>query len=108
MTEVWKLYRKDGIETSKEAAESLSPVTHLESFVYDIICDFPEGCTQDEVLQRAKHHGDFAYSSITARFRGLIDKKKIVRTDERRKGRSGRNQSVLLADIYATDQPSLI
>jgi len=37
------------------------------------------------------------YSSITARYRSLLDKGFIVDTGERRKGQSGRAQRVLKA-----------
>ena len=102
-----KLYRQTDPDTSKEAAESLEGETlpHLEATVYWIICQYPEGCIQDQVISDAADlDGHFAYSSITARFRGLLDKGRIDRLDEKRPGQSGRQQSVLLADIYRKGQ----
>lgn len=63
--------------------------------VYEAIRKFgPEGCISDEVL--AMYPG-YPYSSITARFRALLDKGFIEDTGLRRPGRSGRNQRVLRA-----------
>lgn len=86
----FKLHRKDSPVTSIEAAHAVN-TTKLEQLVYDTIAQFPDGCIQDEVLQALQF---LPYSSITARFKSLKDKGyiEIIGT---RKGRSGRNQSVM-------------
>lgn len=86
------LHRTDDIDTSVEAA-NLVDTSELESLVYETIKSFGDrGCISDEV--RAKLPG-LPYSSVTARYRALLDKDLIVDTGERRKGWSTRNQRVL-------------
>ncbi len=85
------LYRSGSPDTSVEAALAVD-ATRLEAMVHEAICRFSLGCIQDEVL--ACFPG-FPYSSVTARFRALLDKGLIVDTGERRRGRSGRSQRVL-------------
>jgi hypothetical protein len=94
----YKLTRKDDPETSHEAGQSVD-TSHLERLVYTAICEFPFGCIQDEVLARFPNK---PYSSITARFRALLDKKLIVDTGLKKAGRSGRKQRVLKAKVYCT------
>ena len=86
-TPVTRLYRREGPDTSREAAESIDP-TRLERMVLDGIRELGP-CISDEVRER---FGGFSYSSITARYRGLLDKGLVKLTGERRPGRSGRNQ----------------
>lgn len=86
------LVRATATDTSREAAQSVD-TTRLEAMVYEAVCAFSGGCIQDDVL--AQFPG-FPYSSVTARFRALLDKGLIVDTGERRKGRSGRSQRVLV------------
>jgi hypothetical protein len=63
--------------------------------VYETIKKFgDQGCISDQVLAM---HPEMPYSSITARYRALLDKGFIVDTGERRKGQSGRAQRVLKA-----------
>ncbi len=53
MTEIYKLYRRDGDVTSIEAAESLN-VNRMERIVYDVIDRFgPFGCIQDQELDKS-------------------------------------------------------
>ena len=85
------LARTDDPDTSHEAAESVD-TTMLEALVYSAVYAHPEGCIQDEVLAMYPHK---PYSSITARFRALLDKKLIEDTGLRKKGRSGRNQRIV-------------
>lgn len=92
-----KLARRDGPETSKEAAASIN-TSHLEQIVLGAIMMHTEGATQDDVLQTLSHRG-YAYSSVTARFRSLLDKKLVLDTGEKRKGKSGRSQRVLKVRI---------
>ena len=85
------LVRKTDPVTSIDAAESVNTIK-MEQLVYDTIADFPDGCIQDQVLQRLHK---YPYSSVTARFRGLLDKGYIVDTGETRPGLSGRQQRIL-------------
>lgn len=91
-TEAWKLTRRNDPETSRIAANSVDSAA-LEAAVYETIKRFPYGCTQDDVL--ALHPGK-PYSSITARFRALLDKGLIRDTGLRKPGKSGRPQRVLM------------
>jgi len=96
-TEAFKLVRSDGTDTSFAAAEQID-TTRLESMVYDYISSTGvEGCISDEV--RANFPG-FAYSSITARYRALLDKNLIADTGGRRPGNSGRKQRVMVATKF--------
>jgi hypothetical protein len=87
----FKLARKDSPQTSKQAA-LLVNTTSLEQLVYETIGTFPNGCIQDEVL--AKLPGK-PYSSVTARFKSLLEKGYIEDTGLTRAGNSGRQQRVL-------------
>jgi hypothetical protein len=65
----------------------------MEARVFEAVSSFgSEGCTQDQVLALLT---GTPYSSVTARFRALLDRGEIIDTGERRKGRSGRSQRVL-------------
>lgn len=85
------LARRDSPDTSQEAAESID-TTQLERMVCEAIARFPNGCISDEVRALFPH---YPYSSITARYRALLDKGFIEDTGERRKGASGKNQRVM-------------
>jgi hypothetical protein len=91
-TDPWKLSRKTSPETSKIAGNSVDSAA-LEAAVYESIKRFPYGCSQDDVL--AMHPGK-PYSSITARFKALLDKGLIRDTGLRKPGKSGRPQRVLM------------
>ena len=86
----FKLARTDSPETSKEAAQAVDS-TKLEQIVYEAIKGFPDGCISDEVLEALPEH---RYSSITPRYRALLDKGfiEIIGT---RAGRSGKNQRIM-------------
>lgn len=86
-----KLVRKDDPITSHIAAKLVN-TTDLEKRVYEVIAMYPDGCIQDQVLN---HLGHLPYSSVTARFKALIQKGYVVTTGETRNGRSGRPQRVM-------------
>lgn len=85
------LARAGSPDTSVEAAEHVD-TTRLEQLVYETIRQFPNGCISDEVRAMFPH---YPYSSITARYRALLDKGFIEDTGQRKPGRSGRNQRVM-------------
>ena len=89
-TPAFKLVRKEDPTTSQEAAQAVD-TTKLESLVYEAIKGFPEGCISDQVLEKFPQ---YPYSSITARYKSLLDKGFIEITGTR-VGRSGRKQRVM-------------
>lgn len=91
-TPAFKLARKDSPETSKDAAQAVDS-TKLEQIVYEAIKGFPEGCISDEVLEVLPQYG---YSSVTPRYRALLDKGFIEITGTR-EGRSGKKQRIMRA-----------
>lgn len=100
MTSKKFLFRRNAPQTSVEAAEKLD-VTRLEELVYRAIVDAKEqGITQDELLTK---FDSLPYSSVTARPAALKRKKLVVDSGLRRKGRTGRNQIVLVAKRYAKE-----
>lgn len=89
---IWQtLVRKDAPITSIEAAASLDSAS-MEQRVYEVIASFEDGCIQDQVLAQLSN---YPYSSVTARFRSLLDKNYIIDTGLTRLGKSGRPQRVL-------------
>jgi hypothetical protein len=91
-TEPFKLVRKEDPTTSHQAAQAVDS-TKLEQMVYEAIKSHPEGCISDEILEM---YPNYPYSSITARYRALLDKDLIEVTGVKR-GRFGRNQRVMKA-----------
>jgi len=91
-TEPFKLHRKDSPETSREAAQGVD-TTKLEQIVYEAIKGFPNGCISDEVLEALP---DYRYSSITPRYRALLDKG-FIEISGTKDGRSGKKQRVMKA-----------
>ena len=91
-TEAFKLVRKEDPTTSHQAAQAVDS-TKLEQMVYEAIKGFPDGCISDEILEM---YPNYPYSSITARYRALLDKGFIEVTGVKR-GRFGRNQRVMRA-----------
>ena len=89
---IFKLVRKEDPTTSHEAAQAVD-TTKLESMVYEAIKGFPDGCISDEILGM---YPNYPYSSITARYRALLDKGFIEVTGVRR-GKFGKNQRVMKA-----------
>ena len=97
-TDPRKLVRRDGMDTSRDAANEVC-TTKLEEEVYMVIKAAGRvGMISDEV-RRAMPHVT-SYSSVTARYKSLKEKRLIVATDGRRKGNSGRNQSVMVASCH--------
>ena len=91
-TSAYKLVRRDDPDTSHAAAASVD-TTRLEGMVFEAICAYgAKGCISDELLIKFPY---LPYSSVTARYRALLDKKFIIDTGERRKGKSGRPQRVM-------------
>lgn len=103
-TEPRKLVRRADPDTSHEAAEHVD-TSRLEAMVYAAILSFgPKGCISDEVRAR---YGKYPYSSITARYKALVDKHMIFDTGDRRAGASGRNQRVMCATMFRTGNTQL-
>ena len=88
----FKLVRKEDPATSHEAAQAVDS-TKLEQMVYEAIKSHPDGCISDEILAM---YPQYPYSSITARYRALLDKDLIEVTGVKR-GRFGRNQRIMKA-----------
>jgi hypothetical protein len=85
------LVRTHDPDTSHAAAHAVR-TSELEQLVFETIKRFPGGCTQDDVLVL---HPTKPYSSITARFRALLDKGFIEDTGARKAGRSGKLQRIV-------------
>lgn len=91
------LVRRDDPDTSHAAADSVD-TTKLEQMVYEAIRAYGiNGCISDQV--RAMYP-TYPYSSITARYRALLDKGMILDSGLRAPGKSGRNQRVLVATCW--------
>jgi hypothetical protein len=88
----FKLVRKEDPTTSHQAAQAVD-TTKLEQMVYEAIKSHPDGCISDEILEM---YPNYPYSSITARYRALLDKDLIEVTGVKR-GKFGRNQRVMKA-----------
>ena len=91
-TPAFKLARREDPTTSHQAAQAVDS-TKLEQMVYEAIKSHPEGCISDEILEM---YPNYPYSSITARYRALLDKDLIEVTGVKR-GKFGRNQRVMKA-----------
>jgi hypothetical protein len=87
------LVRRQDPDTSHKAANAVD-TSRLERLVYEAIAKFPNGCISDQILALFPN---FPYSSITARYRALLDKGFIEDTGERRAGASGKGQRVMRA-----------
>ena len=89
-----KLFRAEDPLTSEQAALAVDTES-LEEKVYKIInASGKAGMISDEV--RAAMPAVSSYSSVTARYKALKDKGLVLLTGERRPGRSGKNQSVMI------------
>ena len=86
----FKLVRKNDPVTSHEAAQVVD-TQKLEQIVYEAIKGFPDGCISDEILEK---YPQYPYSSITARYKALLDKGFIEITGTRI-GRSGKKQRIM-------------
>ena len=91
-TPAFKLVRKEDPVTSHEAAQVID-TTKLEQMVYEAIKGFPEGCISDQVLELFPQ---YPYSSITGRYKALLDKGYIEIVGVK-VGRSGRKQRLMCA-----------
>ena len=91
-TPAFKLARKEDPTTSHQAAQKVD-TTKLESLVYEAIKGFPDGCISDEILEM---YPQYPYSSITARYRALLDKG-LIEVSGVKRGKFGRNQRVMRA-----------
>ena len=89
-TPAFKLARREDPVTSHQAAQAVDS-TKLETMVYEAIKSHPEGCISDQILEMFPN---YPYSSITARYKSLLDKGFIEITGTR-VGRSGRKQRVM-------------
>ena len=91
-TPAFKLARRKDPVTSHQAAQVVD-TPKLEQMVYEAIKSFPDGCISDEILQM---YPQYPYSSITARYRALLDKG-LIEVSGVKRGRFGRNQRVMKA-----------
>jgi hypothetical protein len=91
-TEPFKLVRNQDPATSHQAAQ-LVDSTKLEKMVYEAIKSHPEGCISDDILSMFPN---YPYSSITARYRALLDKG-FIEVSGVKRGRFGRNQRIMRA-----------
>jgi hypothetical protein len=89
-TPAFKLARREDPTTSHQAAQAVD-TTKLETLVYEAIKGFPDGCISDEILAM---YPNYPYSSITARYRALLDKG-LIEVSGVKRGRFGRNQRIM-------------
>jgi hypothetical protein len=88
-----QLYRTGAPSTSIDAAESIDS-NALQMLVRETIIGFGSaGCISDEVREQLP---ELAYSSVTARYRALLDKG-LIEVIGQRPGVSGRQQRVMRA-----------
>lgn len=99
MTKLTDLFRRNASDTSVEAALSIE-VSQLELMVLNAIRSAGDkGMTQQELIEK---FNNYSYSSITARPSALKRKGLIIDSGERRLGKSGRKQAVLVATEFAS------
>ena len=91
-TPAFKLARREDPTTSHQAAQAVD-TTKLETLVYEAIKSHPDGCISDEILEM---YPNYPYSSITARYRALLDKD-LIEVSGVKRGRFGRNQRIMKA-----------
>ena len=91
-TAPFKLARNQDPTTSHQAAQAVD-TTKLETLVYEAIKGFPDGCISDEILEM---YPNYPYSSITARYRALLDKG-FIEVSGVKRGKFGRNQRIMKA-----------
>ena len=91
-TPAFKLARREDPTTSHQAAQAVD-TTNLERMVYEAIKSHPDGCISDDILGMFPN---YPYSSITARYKSLLDKGFIEVTGVKR-GKFGRNQRIMRA-----------
>lgn len=92
-TEPHKLVRLNDPATSYDAAISIDTIS-LERMVYGVIKSFGfSGCISDQVRDSLP---SLSYSSVTARYKALSDKK-MIEFGDKIPGRSGRRQRIMRA-----------
>ena len=91
-TPAFKLARREDPVTSHQSAQAVD-TTKLETLVYEAIKGFPDGCISDEILEM---YPNYPYSSITARYRALLDKG-FIEVSGVKRGKFGRNQRIMKA-----------
>ena len=91
-TPAFKLARREDPTTSHQAAQAVDS-TKLEQMVYEAIKSHSEGCISDDILGMFPN---YPYSSITARYRALLDKG-FIEVSGVKRGRFGRNQRIMKA-----------
>ena len=91
-TPAFKLARREDPATSHQSAQAVD-TTKLETLVYEAIKGFPDGCISDEILEM---YPNYPYSSITARYRALLDKG-FIEVSGVKRGKFGRNQRIMKA-----------
>jgi hypothetical protein len=91
-TPAFKLARREDPTTSHQAAQAVD-TNKLEKVVYEAIKSFPDGCISDQILDM---YPNYPYSSITARYKALLDKNMIEVSGVKR-GKFGRNQRIMKA-----------
>ena len=91
-TPAFKLVRKEDPVTSHQAAQGVDSAK-IENMVYEAIKGFPDGCISDDLLAMFPQ---YPYSSITARYRSLLNKGYIEITGTRT-GKTGRSQRIMKA-----------
>jgi hypothetical protein len=90
--------------TSRMAAASID-ANRLENLVYQTVYNFgPNGAISDEVQDELSH---LSYSSVTARFKRLIDDGHLIVAGVR-PGRSGRDQRVMVAKPWVRRELSRV
>lgn len=92
-TDPRKLCRANDPDTSQTAAANVKSAK-LEQQVYNVIKQYPQGCTSEQVR---RHFQGYPYSSVTARFKALTDKGYIIDTGRRELSIHGRPMRVLVA-----------
>lgn len=86
------------LDTSMEAEPTEQKRDVLRQYIYDILLGAgPEGMISDEVRdQMAAQYNVYSYSSTTARYKEMYDRGMIDYVGKR-KGRSRRNQRIMVA-----------
>ena len=100
-TPAFKLARSRDPSTSNDAAYQLN-VTKMERIVLAAITSFgSKGCISDDVLNILPYH---RYSTITARYKQLKEKRLVFVDERKRKGESGRQQLIMWSkEFYVPD-----
>ena len=79
-----------------------SNVNVMEQVVLGTILSFPNGATQDDIVNVLSSR--YPGSNFTARVTALKHKNLVVETGQKRAGSTGRNQRVLKATLLSAQQ----